>query len=481
MDVEKLIKTIRREHHLTQQQLADRLGVTNRAVSKWENGLSEPSAENLLQLITLFRESFLSFSDQTSTKRPFLKQQPNGMYSITDLYKIGRGPSSSHTIGPERICRQFRFENPSADAFCITLYGSLAMTGHGHATDAIIRETLSPIKTEIHFAPLDTAIEHQNTMDLSAYRNGNLLRKCRAYSIGGGDILFKGQKLPNKPIVYQDTTFAGVATTCKERNWRLWQYVEHHENQNFRQSMLHVWRQMKTSIIRGLEAGGTLPGGLNVVRKAGHLYHQNHMDESPETRETRTVCAYAFAVSEENASGGTVVTAPTCGSAGVLPAVLYHEQLSRHLSDDDIIHALETAGLIGNLIRRNASISGAECGCQAEIGSACAMASAALAELFHLRLDQIEYAAEIAIEHHLGLTCDPVCGLVQIPCIERNAVAAMRAINAVTLANFLSDTRKISLDHVILTMYETGLDLSKRYKETSEAGLAKLDLRSTGS
>ena len=205
-----------------------------------------------------------------------------------------------------------------------------------------------------------------------------------------------------------------------------------------------------------------------------HLYSSQHIDESAETRENREVCAYAFAVSEQNADGKTIVTAPTCGSAGVMPAVLYYQQLKRGYSDTEILRALATGGLIGNLIKTNASISGSECGCQAEIGSACAMAAAALGELFRLDLDKIEYAAEIAIEHHLGLTCDPICGLVQIPCIERNAVAAMRAINALSLANFLSDSRKISFDLVVKTMYQTGQDLSHRYRETSEGGLAKL-------
>ena len=233
---------------------------------------------------------------------------------------------------------------------------------------------------------------------------------------------------------------------------------------------------MKESIRRGLNDVGTLPGGLGVKKKAKHLYNQQHIDESAETRENRMVCAFAFAVSEQNASGETIVTAPTCGASGVLPAVLYYQQRRRGYSDGEIVRALISGGIIGNLIKTNASISGAECGCQAEVGTACAMAAAALAELFGLDLDKIEYAAEIAIEHHLGLTCDPIDGLVQIPCIERNAVAAMRAINAVSLSSFLSDTRKISLDRVIQTMKETGEDLSRAYRETSEGGLAKIRL-----
>ena len=240
--------------------------------------------------------------------------------------------------------------------------------------------------------------------------------------------------------------------------------------------MGEVWNAMKSSILKGLDDEGILPGGLNVKKKARALFLNQHIDESAETRENRMVCAFAFAVSEQNASGESIVTAPTCGSAGVLPAVLYYQQQKNQYDDMQILHALATAGLVGNLIKANASISGAECGCQAEIGSACAMAAAALGELFSLDIDKIEYAAEIAIEHHLGLTCDPICGLVQIPCIERNAVAAMRAINAVSLASFLWDSRKISFDKVVKTMKETGRDLSSSYKETSEAGLAKIKL-----
>jgi L-serine dehydratase len=231
---------------------------------------------------------------------------------------------------------------------------------------------------------------------------------------------------------------------------------------------------MKTSLKVGLKSTGILPGGLGVQRKAKVLFNQRHIDEAPETRESRMVCSYAFAIAEQNAAGGVIVTAPTCGACGVLPAVLYYMQQKHGFKDERIIKALATAGLIGNLIKSNASISGAECGCQAEIGSACSMGAAALAELFEMDIDQIEYAAEIAIEHHLGLTCDPVKGLVQIPCIERNAVAAMRSINCLNLANFLTHTRKISLDTIIQTMYETGRDLNKIYRETSEGGLAKL-------
>ena len=257
----------------------------------------------------------------------------------------------------------------------------------------------------------------------------------------------------------------------------LWEYVEHIEGPEIWDYLSEIWETMKQSIRDGLHGEGVLPGGLNVQKRAKHLLYSQHIDESPETRENRMVCAYAFAVSEQNADGGRIVTAPTCGASGVLPAVLYYQQKRRNLSDEQVIRALAAGGIIGNLIKTNASISGSECGCQAEVGSACAMAAAALGELFYLSLDKIEYAAEIAIEHHLGLTCDPICGLVQIPCIERNAVAAMRAINAVSLASFLSDSRKITLDDCIRIMKETGRDISKRYKETSESGLATLRIQ----
>ena len=273
--------------------------------------------------------------------------------------------------------------------------------------------------------------------------------------------------------IYPHSTFSEIKEYCRQEGIFLWQYVEQSEGSQIWDYLSQVWNQMKASIYKGLNTDGVLQGGLEVQRKAKYLISQRHMDESPETRENRKVCAYAYAVSEENAGGGVVVTAPTCGASGVLPAVLLFKQEQQGFSDMDVLHALATAGIIGNLIKTNASISGAQCGCQAEVGSACSMAAAALAELYHMDMDQIEYAAEVAMEHHLGLTCDPINGLVQIPCIERNAVAAMRAINALSLANFLTHTRKISFDLVVRTMYETGCDLFSKYRETGEGGLAK--------
>ncbi|MBQ9773848.1 MAG: L-serine ammonia-lyase, iron-sulfur-dependent, subunit alpha [Clostridia bacterium] len=402
------------------------------------------------------------------------------MESLTELYKIGSGPSSSHTIGPERACLLFREHHPDADSYRVTLYGSLAKTGRGHGTDSIIRKTLAPTPCEIVFDSTTEDIPHPNTMDLTALYGGVEQKPLRVMSVGGGRIQVLGEKVVPPKIHYTHKSFNDIRAYCAEKGWRLWRFAEEYENTDFWDYMRGIWNAMKDCIHRGLQDEGVLPGGLNVQKKAKYLYYRRSLGESSETRENRLVCSYAFAVSEQNAAGERIVTAPTCGAAGVLPAVLYYEQHKNGFEDEEIVRALATGGIIGNLIKTNASISGAECGCQAEIGTACAMAAAALGELFSLSLDKIEYAAEIAIEHHLGLTCDPICGLVQIPCIERNAVAAMRAINAVTLSDFLSDTRRISLDKVIRAMMETGRDMSDSYKETSEGGLAALDVQTNG-
>ena len=396
------------------------------------------------------------------------------MKSLRKLYRIGRGPSSSHTIGPERAARYFKEKHPDADGFKAILYGSLAKTGKGHMTDAVLRQSFAPVPSKIVFEPdYDGVLPHPCTMDLQAFKDGELLESVRVASVGGGAIRFEGTDYVEAPEVYPENSFAEIAAYCREKDIRIWEYVEEKEGASIWDYLEEVWDVMKKSIRDGLSTEGVLSGSLGVHRKAAYLFNQFHMDESSETRENRIVCAYAFAVSEQNASNGTVVTAPTCGSAGVVPAVLYYFQKKRGYSDTEILHALATAGIIGNLIKTNASISGAECGCQAEIGSACCMASAALAELCGMKLDQIEYAAEVSMEHMLGLTCDPIDGLVQIPCIERNAVAAMRAINSLSLANFLTNTRKISFDMVVKTMYETGKDLKVHYRETAEGGLAK--------
>jgi len=396
------------------------------------------------------------------------------MQTLRELYKIGRGPSSSHTMGPERAAKLFSARYPDADRFTVILYGSLSKTGAGHGTDRVLVETLAPRTAEIIFSDAEGPFDHENTMDLQAYRQDQCIGSMRVYSVGGGTIRVDGEAEHTPEERYEETTFHDIAQICKHRGIRLSEYVMEHENAEFRNYLHDIWQTMKLSVLEGLTTSGVLPGGLHVERKAQFLYNQRHIDESPSTRENRIVCSYAFAVSEQNADGGIIVTAPTCGACGVLPAVLKYMQEKNGFSDEDILRALAVGGLIGNLVKHNASISGAECGCQAEIGTACSMASAALAELFEMGIDQIEYAAEMAMEHYLGLTCDPICGLVQIPCIERNAVAAMRAINALSLANFLSGTRKISFDVVVRTMYQTGRDMSSKYRETADGGLAAM-------
>ena len=393
------------------------------------------------------------------------------MKSLKELYRIGKGPSSSHTIGPERASKLFLSENKDADAFKVVLFGSLSKTGEGHGTDTVIKSVLKNV--EIVFDN-DSNKAHPNTMELYAYKNGQEIAFMRVYSVGGGAIEVEGRKSVEGEEKYPLSTFTDIREYCEKKGMRLPDYVFACEGEEIKNYLLEVWQTMKNAIQRGVEAEGVLPGGLDVQRRAKVLYKGAVENEQAEARENRLVCAYAFAVSEENAGGGTIVTAPTCGACGVLPAVLKYMQEKEKYTDEEIVRALATAGLVGNLIKTNASISGAECGCQAEIGSACCMATSALAELRGLSLGQIEYSAEVAMEHHLGLTCDPICGLVQIPCIERNAVASMRAINAASLAYFLTDSRKISFDLVVKTMYETGRDLRRPYRETAEGGLAKL-------
>ena len=473
MTFSEKIRFLRKKYKMSQGELGARVGVTNRAVSKWENGTSFPSTDTLLSIADVFGVN-LDFFLKRDSKEEWYQEARSGMESLRELYRVGRGPSSSHTIGPERACRMMMEKIPEATRFKAVLLGSLAKTGRGHRTDEVIRQAFAPKKCEIEFDIQTTKLVHPNTLILTAFRDQKKLESWEVYSTGGGRIRVKGQPESSPPCIYPHQSFADIAAFCKEHSLRLWQYVERYEGAEIWEYLSGIWHTMLEAMQKGLEAEGVLYGGLNVQRRARLLYRQNHIDENAETRENRLVCAYAFALSEQNASGATIVTAPTCGSCGVLPAVLKYVSDKRSFEEIDVLHALATAGLMGNLIKTNASISGAECGCQAEIGSACAMAAAGLAELYGMEISQIEYAAEVALEHHLGLTCDPIRGLVQIPCIERNAVAAMRAINAVNLANFLTDSRKISFDIVVQTMYETGRDLSHRYRETSEGGLAKL-------
>ena len=401
------------------------------------------------------------------------------MKSLRQLYKIGRGPSSSHTMGPENASKLFISEHPDADAFRVVLYGSLSSTGQGHRTDAAIIETIEPHHPiEVIFGdPSEEGLPHANTMDFFALKNGEVIATERIMSIGGGDIRVQGRPDVDAPDVYPEKNFKEIADYCKAKKIRISDYVYEREGVEIRDFLYTVWQVMKDEIDEGLVHTGILPGELKLERVAQRLYNRRHIDERPQTRENRIICAYAFAASEQNADCKTIVTAPTCGSCGVLPSVLKYMQENKGFSDEQIVNALAVAGVIGNVVKTNASVSGAECGCQAEIGTACAMASAALAEVFEMGIDQIEYAAELSLEHHLGLTCDPICGLVQIPCIERNAVAAMRAMNALSLANFLTGTRRISFDTVVKTMYETGRDLDSDYRETSKGGLAVVYMR----
>ncbi len=468
---DKLIK-LRREARFSQKELGALVGVSDRAVSKWECGLSRPSLEACVTLSGIFK---IPLDELISgEKRGFEEEKKNGMASIRSLYRIGPGPSSSHTIAPSRAASIVMSMYPEADFFKVVLYGSLARTGYGHGTETALKKAFGDKKSEIILDYMTTDIKHPNTMDFQAYLGEKELGMKRIYSTGGGAIEAEGEEQAFEKAIYPHSTFGEIMAYLKETKKRIPDYIEEVEGKEIWSFLATVWETMKDSIDRGLSAEGILPGGLEVKRKAKTLKERKHMDETSETKENRMVCSFAYAVSEENAAGGIVVTAPTCGASGVLPAVLRYQQEKRGFSDREICRALATAALFGNLIKTNASISGAECGCQAEIGSACSMGAAALAELFDMDIEQIEYAAEVAMEHHLGLTCDPIRGLVQIPCIERNAVGAMRSIQAVNLANFLSDTRKISFDLVIQTMYETGKDMSKIYRETAEGGLAKL-------
>lgn len=381
-------------------------------------------------------------------------------------------------MGPGFAAKMFKDENPDADSFRAILYGSLAKTGIGHGTDRVIIDTFDPIKVEIEVSDEDPAkLKHPNTLDLIAMKDGKETARQRFISIGGGDIIVDGRSSHRKnnreEDVYMENSFAEIKQFCAFRYIGLAEYIELSEGPEIWDFLREVWNAMKNEVEEGLSKTGDLPGPLHVHRKAKFLYEQVPENKHAELVESQLVCSYAYACSEQNADNGTVVTAPTCGSCGVLPAVLYYLKNKRNLTDDDVLRCLGVAGLFGELAKRNASVSGAECGCQAEVGVACSMAAAAAGQAFGYNIDQIEYAAEVALEHHLGLTCDPICGLVQIPCIERNAVAAMRALNAANIAYFLTGTRNISYDMVLKSMYYTGLDMNQKYRETSEGGLAK--------
>lgn len=393
------------------------------------------------------------------------------MESIKTIFKIGIGPSSSHTMGPAFAAQIVRDRHPDADEFEITLFNSLALTGEGHLTDFAISKILNPEKTS--FKRIINNNLHPNHILFKVNVGGERIAKYEFNSVGGGDIEEVGIETTKPKIVYPHTTFNEIRDYCKENNLTLYQYIIKHEDETLLPYLNEVYDAMVASIHRGLKTSGVLPGPLKVERRAPLLANPRMKREPDEIKENRLVSAYAFAVNEENAAGGVIVTAPTAGACGVLPAVLYYmNQKYEFLTRDRVLEGLAVAGLIGLIIRKNATISGAVGGCQAEVGSATAMAAAAHAAMFRLPIDQIENAAEIALEHSLGLTCDPVDGYVQIPCIERNAVGAMRAINACGLAIVLTESSKIKFDTVVKTMYQTGLDMDIKYKETARGGLA---------
>lgn len=394
------------------------------------------------------------------------------MKSLKELYKIGNGPSSSHTMGPKKAALLLKDKYPEADLYKIILYGSLAYTGKGHLTDKIILKALEKKNVEIIFNKDVKELKHPNTMDLIAYKNNEELGRFTAYSVGGGSIQIGGELLKEEKNIYKLTTFTEIKKYCIKKEISLLEYVIMQEGKEIIEYLNIVWKTMKKTLEEGLEKEGIIPGKLKISKKAKSLYN-TLTKETSELKRIRLLTAYAYATSEQNASGEIIVTAPTCGASGVLPAVLYYLYKQENISEKSIIEGLAVAGLIGNLVKENASISGAECGCQAEIGTACSMAAAAYAYIKGYNINIIECAAEIAMEHHLGLTCDPIYGYVQIPCIERNAVAAVRAIDSANMASFLYKDSKISFDLVIETMYETGKDLGSHYKETSKGGLAK--------
>ena len=398
------------------------------------------------------------------------------MESIKQLYKIGQGPSSSHTMGPRKAAARFAESLGATPArFEAALYGSLAATGRGHLTDVAIQSVLSPIApTEILWAP-DTVLPfHTNGMTFRAFdADGALMASRTYYSIGGGDIVEEGEQRTQGESIYPLTKIQDILKWCEDTGRSYWEYVDMYESPDIWDYLAEVWRVMKAAVERGIEAEGVLPGGLGVRRKAVSYYvHAAGYNDSLKSR--GLVYAYALAVSEENAAGGEIVTAPTCGSCGIVPAVLYHLYTSKGFSEKRILRALATAGLFGNIVKFNASVSGAEVGCQGEVGVAwaSAMETAAASQLFGGTVAQIEYSAEMGLEHHLGLTCDPVCGLVQIPCIERNAYAAARALDANLYAAYSDGHHSVSFDRIVEVMKQTGHDIPSLYKETAKGGLA---------
>ena len=397
------------------------------------------------------------------------------MRSLRELYRIGIGPSSSHTMGPQAAARAYLQRHPEAKAFEVTLYGSLAATGKGHMTDVAILGILQPhAPVDLRWEPTVFLPFHPNGMKFVCFdADGNRADEWTVYSVGGGALREEGASGDESPSLYDLTTMEDIMRWCQQSGRSFWEYVGRCEGEGIWDYLREVWEVMQASVERGIDHEGVLPGPLGLQRKAP-VYYVKAKGYKANLQSSGLVYAYALAVSEENASGGRIVTAPTCGSCGVLPAVLYHLGHNHTFSEERILHALATAGLIGNLVKFNASISGADVGCQGEVGVACAMASAAACQLFGGSVAQIEYAAEMGLEHHLGMTCDPVCGLVQIPCIERNAFAAARALDANFYASLSDGQHRVSFDRIVRVMKQTGHDLPSLYKETSEGGLAKI-------
>ena len=396
------------------------------------------------------------------------------MKSLKELYRIGIGPSSSHTMGPRNAAEMFLTKHPEAKSFEVTLYGSLAATGKGHMTDVAIIDTLEPhAPLELLWEPKIFLPYHPNGMLFkSKDENGNVTDEWTVFSVGGGALAEEGVSAVSSPDIYEMSKMSQILGWCERTGRSYWEYVQQCEESDIWDYLNEVWKTMREAVERGLDQEGVLPGPLNLRRKAS-TYYIKAKGFKDNLRSRGLVFSYALAVSEENASGGKIVTAPTCGSCGVVPAVLYHLQESRDFSQMRMLRALATAGLVGNIVKHNATISGAEGGCQAEVGVACSMAAAAASQLFGGSPAQIEYACEMGLEHHLGMTCDPVCGLVQIPCIERNAYAAARALDSNIYSAFTDGTHRVSFDKVVEVMKQTGHDLPSLYKETSTGGLAK--------
>lgn len=395
------------------------------------------------------------------------------MKTLKELYRIGSGPSSSHTMGPRAAAEKYLERHPAALHFRVTLYGSLAATGKGHLTDWAITNVLGEERTEIVWCPEIVPAFHPNGMKFEAVdAEGWCHDAWIVYSVGGGALAEEDKHTLQSPDIYELDHLLDIKQWCEERGKSYWEYVQHCEENDIWDYLEEVWNVMCQAVERGIEHEGVLPGGLNLRRKAPQ-YFIKAVGYGPNLQSRGLVFSYALAVSEENASGGRIVTAPTCGASGVLPAVLYHLHKTRRFPLKRMLHALATAGLVGNIAKARASISGAEAGCQAEVGVACAMAAAAANYLFGGSLAATEYAAEMGLEHHLGMTCDPVCGLVQIPCIERNAHAAARALDANIYATYAEGIHRISYDKAVEVMKQTGHDLPSLYRETSEGGLAK--------